>query len=422
MYRYSSLLQQQEITNSSFKDNPNLSSSSDKDYKTIVINNSSAHQLPSLELGFSLSETYVYTSDNYSIGALAFIPSLSFISFMKRQILFELPRGNETSIIEGNYTQPWHRVGFGVPEASAANYDKLKNNSQSGAYGGVIDDLRYGVGAIRSKSYSLWLDAPEDHSGHLLLGGLDTDAYTGPLTSLPTTIYTEETWIWSLPVLTVNTSFTSVTTSGQNQSLNLSLPVGITALTTNPNTSLPPFVAKAIWDALGADYKPDGIDVGYSELAQLVVASPRVPCSYLTNSSTLDFQFTGSNITVSVPMSDITIKRTRPGDDGDFEYCRLTIMASWGPGPSFLGADMLKNVYQVYDLDNNVVSVALTNFTSAGRNIVPIPEEGGVAAMNLSISGSSDLTSGSHGVVGLFDNILIFGIPVAVIVLGAAIF
>lgn len=332
-----------------------------------------------------LNSTYLYTSDNYTTGGLAVAASLSFISST-----LWTPFAGEFDRITRQIPSYWHSIGLGLAESSVVSLDRARENSSVGPYGGVLDDLRYGVGAIRSKSYSLWLDAPEKQSGHLLLGGLDTEAFTGSLVSLNTTLSAFKRYTADVPALMVNSHITSVSTDGQNPRI-LGLPVGRTVLSSQALIELPTQSAVAIWEALGADYKVTNESrySRFSEVNRLSFATPVVPCSYLTNTTTLNIQFEAqsSDFYVAVPISDLTKRvESTTGNGTQSEVCALTIVATLGnfnPGLIFLGTPVLKHLYQVYDLDNKVISLATPNPKAISRNILPIPEDGGIAAMGL---------------------------------------
>lgn len=339
----------------------------------------------------------VYTADNYSIGRLDFSSQLLFISYSR------ISRGAASGarLLSNDYPEYWHSLGFGLSETVSRDVRERNNFS---SFTGVIDDLRLRAGVIRSRTYSLWLDTPEQQSGHLLLGGLDAKAYVGPLTSLATTISTNQQSLYRTPMLTVNTSIVSVAHSQQSSSP-LSLFIGRTVLTSRSGSVFPPMVAVEIWEALGADYKSsyNALPQMISPEGRLALTIARVPCSYLTNSSTLDFQFQGANLTIGVPMADITIPYSTYGYADVKWLCALRIRASMGEdvdgGISYLGADMLKQVYQVYDLDNKAISIALTDFGSTERNILPIPEKGGIAAMNVAPITFTPKSSSTHKLI-----------------------
>jgi hypothetical protein len=144
---------------------------------------------------------------------------------------------------------------------------------------------------IESNSYSLWLNPISSKSGYLLLGGIDSSRFKGNLTSLATKSNTTSD-VYGLrfqDVLTCSLEFISVRSTPIPSSN-----IPHVALAHSVNTILEAGVAKALWDAVGATY--DVRD-------RLFEVTPQVPCSYLTNSSTIDFKFSGTTFVLSVPMS-----------------------------------------------------------------------------------------------------------------------
>jgi hypothetical protein len=86
----------------------------------------------------------------------------------------------------------------------------------------------------------------------------------------------------------------------------------------------------------------------------------------------------------------------------------------------YLGSPFLKKVYHVHDLDNKVISVALTNTTTlTTRDIVPIPAKGGVASMNLPATNSSGKPSAASGLRAPLQGVTTL-VVMAALVVGAA--
>jgi hypothetical protein len=177
-------------------------------------------------------------------------------------------------------------------------------------------------------------------------------------------------------------------------------------MTLNPTgyARFPVSVATAIWDAVGATYS---LNCCGGDVSQVV---PSVPCSYITNSSTIDISFVGiasETFTMHVPMSDITWRNgSGPNlNEGPLKVgCRLSILAQQTGLPGGFSPGMLKNVYAVYDLDNMQLSVATPDWTD-GRSddILPIPAAG-VAALGESVLGNNTVAvAGSSTSTGSDD-------------------
>lgn len=396
-------------------DNPNLSSSATKDSKLVTFRNTTTPTDNST--AYTESVTYHYTSDNYTLGGHSFSPRLEFISssHSKRVGRENFPKSDfDTSF------DIYPRLGLGLPETSLMSADLLSRN-ETNIPQGVIADLKHGASFIRSKSYSIWVDPGQNRTAHLLFGGVDKHAFVAPLITLNTTLFhPADEFGRAGPLFTVNTSIVSTTVAGQNSS-RLDLQIGRASLTMSPDTGMPFATVRRIWDAIGADYI-SGLPIFGNES---LLADPNfqagtrglVPCSYLTNTTTIDFQFAGLNTTIAVPMSDLTISQTE--NEGRDRRCSLLLRPIVDEEDfAFLGTPFLKKVYHVHDLDNKVVSVALVNTNaSTTRDIVPIPENGGVASMNLSATNSSGTPSAASGLRGSLQGVSTLGV-MAILVAG----
>jgi hypothetical protein len=191
---------------------------------------------------------------------------------------------------------------------------------------------------------------------------------------------------------TVSLDSLSITNNDDPGSKNTSTPIVADApLTTfamgyyfsDQSSYFPPVYITAISVAVGAKY-----DGHHQENA------PIVPCSFLQNSSTLDITLASeSNLMFSVPMSDIT---RRNGDGPQFDEgsgndtCALAVLPTPPGLPNYLSKTMLKNLYLLFDLENNIVSAALTKFTSTHNNVIPVPVGGLSAIPNATFFGNTD--------------------------------
>lgn len=133
-------------------------------------------------------------------------------------------------------------------------------------------------------------------------------------------------------------------------------------------TLLPNDIAQNVFDELGATV---------SQQLDAVV----VPCSLADNSGTLNYQFGGSSgPTIKVAVSQLVLPLTLPNGqtptytDGT-EACQLGIQAA-GELPVLFGDTFLRSAYAVYDLDNNRIALAQTDFNATGSNIVPFASSG----------------------------------------------
>ena len=250
-------------------------------------------------------------------------------------------------------------IGYAADEAQV-------NAAHQKSYANLPQAL-VSAGLIKSNAYSLWLDDLEANSGSIIFGGVDTDKYKGQLQTLPVQKEFDE---YAEFVITLSSM--SMVDGGSTHSLNTDLPTAVildsgSSLTYLPNTN-------AIYTAL---------NVQYSQQDGAAFAS----CSLANENITVDFTFT--SLTISVPISELILSidvveegRESPelGDNGQGSYnpggtdeniCLFGIAPSQG-STSVLGDTFLRSAYVVYDLANNEISLAQTNFNSTTRHVVEI--------------------------------------------------
>ena len=99
-----------------------------------------------------------------------------------------------------------------------------------------------------------------------------------------------------------------------------------------------------------------------------------VPCSLASQTTNLTYTFTSPSIVV--PMDElvlplVTTSGQRPTFQNGDAACLFGIAPSGG-GTNVLGDTFLRSAYVVYDLDNNQISIAQTNFGSTASNVLEI--------------------------------------------------
>ena len=232
---------------------------------------------------------------------------------------------------------------------------------------------------IRSNAYSLWLDDLESNTGLILFGGVDSDRYIGSLQTLPiqreTGGYLE---------LVISISAMSLVQDGRNSSLTSNLPIPALLDSGSSLSYLPNDLTDEIYTALGVRFDQ------YSK-------TPLCGCDLANKNITVDFTFTSP--TISVPIRELVINprsetfgeeqsvRKRQsfffdededgggGDDFDYEVdsddesvCVFGV-APYGDSGALLGDTFLRSAYVVYDLANNEISLAQTNFDATTSNV-----------------------------------------------------
>jgi len=256
-------------------------------------------------------------------------------------------------------------IGYDVNEASNAL------TTGNFVYPSIIDTM-VAQGVINTKAYSLYLDDLTSSTGSIIFGGLDSDKFEGNLVSLPvvpahfkngTEIYAE------LAVNMTGFGITSQSGNTTNSTAFTQFPVVLDSGTSL--TYLPNGLTARIISYLG----------GYDDTA--VTGNVYVDCNILKNSpsQTFNFAFGGPNgAVIRVPMSEMIFKLTGlfyvptsylPSSKtlGFSSVCALGLQPGGTSGPFLLGDTFLRSAYVVYDLKNNLIGIAQTNFNSSTATI-----------------------------------------------------
>ena len=211
---------------------------------------------------------------------------------------------------------------------------------------------------IQSSAYSLWLDDLESSTGSILFGGIDTKKFKGSLSTLP--IQKE---FGTFAEFLITLSGVSFTQSGSSDNFNnADLPTPVLLDSGSSLTYLPNNLTEDIYKAL---------DVTYESSEQTAYCD----CRIADTDSTLDFTFSSPKI--SVPMTELAIN-PGPNEDGSpatFEdgtpLCIFGISPADGT-TAVLGDTFIRSAYIVYDLGNNQISIAPTDFNATDSNVVEI--------------------------------------------------
>jgi hypothetical protein len=266
-------------------------------------------------------------------------------------------------------------------------------------YPSIIDSM-VSQGLISSKAYSLYLNDLEASTGSIIFGGLDSDKYHGSLVQMPiipSTLRNGSTVYYDFAV-----ALTGFSMTGQAGN--------VTQFT------IPAFQQAAILDSgTTITYLPDRIAEEIVTLFNAYVdymGNVYVDCNILTQSPkmTFNYEFGGpTGVNISVPISELVFPLTGAfSTDGsatpDVPFaspCALGITGSGGEGNT-LGDTFLRSAYVVYDLSNNLIAIAQTNFNSTTSSIVEfqasatgIPNVSGVA---MSVTGVTETATGPLGV------------------------
>lgn len=265
-------------------------------------------------------------------------------------------------------------IGYAINEVAVARFglDPYSNLPQK-----LVDD-----GTISSVAYSLWLNDLEASTGSILFGGVDSDKYHGELQTLP--IITEQ-GVYAEFII----ALTGMGQNGQNGSIFQNDNVAVLLDSGSSLMYLPDTVAQSLYRTYDAQYDSSQ-------------GTAFVDCKLANESGSLDFVFSG--VTISVPLNELVIVATVSRGQA---VCILGICPA-GDSVAVLGDTFLRSAYIVYDLSNNEISLAQTNFNATTENIQEIkkgvdgvPNASGVAnAVSTAAVGTSGPRVNSPSVTG----------------------
>ena len=201
-------------------------------------------------------------------------------------------------------------------------------------------------GTISSNAYSLWLNDLDASTGSILFGGVDTDKFHGTLSTLPI-LQEQGTYAEFIIALTDMGIGNNKTSLFANSNIPVLLDSGSSLM------YLPDNVATALYQRFNARYDSRQ-------------QAAFVDCDLANQDGTLDFGFSG--VTISVPYNELVI--TAAISRG-VPVCILGIGPA-GNSVSVLGDTFLRSAYVVYDLANNEISLAQTNFNATGSSVQEI--------------------------------------------------
>ncbi|GAB7340552.1 hypothetical protein MBLNU457_6967t1 [Dothideomycetes sp. NU457] len=201
-------------------------------------------------------------------------------------------------------------------------------------------------GYINANAYSLWLNDLDASTGSILFGGVDTDKYTGTLEAVP---IIKEQGVYAEFII----GLTAVGMNGNQGSIASNLNTPALLDSGSSLMYLPNNVASEIFAMTGAQYNSQE-------------GAAFIDCAQAYNQTTIDFTF--SSPTISVSMSELVIVA---GVQGNREVCILGIAPADGTTP-VLGDTFLRSAYVVYDMQNNEIALAQTNFNATSSNIQEI--------------------------------------------------
>ncbi len=251
-------------------------------------------------------------------------------------------------------------IGYASNEASIPTTGKSYSN---------LPQVLVNQKMTNTAAYSLWLNDLNANEGSILFGGVDTDKFHGTLATVP--IIQEQGQFREFVV-----GLSSFVVANQTVS---TTPVPVLLDSGSSLSYLPTSLAQAVFTIFSAQYDSSA-------------GAAVVNCNLMNADATVDFDFSGK--TISVPMSELVIidgyRRNQP-------VCILGISDA-GDSTGVLGDTFLRSAYVVYDLTNNQISIAQTNFNSTTSSIKEIsPGTSGVPDASTVATAVSTLTVTTGG-------------------------
>lgn len=267
--------------------------------------------------------------------------------------------GKETTI-------PYGLVGVGY----SANEAIINTEKSLSAEYANLPALMMNQGLIATNAYSLWLNDLDASTGNILFGGIDTEKYVGNLTRIPV-VKNNETDEYDSFIVAL-TSVHAVSSSGTDKLTSHDVPINVVLDSGTTLSYLPNDIVEQIWEEVGAVY---------SASYQLAV----IPCKMQSSTGYFSFNFAGTGgPTVNVTMDELVLDLVTQGPAPTFgsgrysgqDACEFGIQNT--TGTNLLGDTFLRSAYVVYDLINNQIGIAQTDFNETKSNVVAFASKGAV--------------------------------------------
>ncbi|KAF4422053.1 hypothetical protein F53441_14327 [Fusarium austroafricanum] len=237
-------------------------------------------------------------------------------------------------------------VGYAKNEASGSTADVIYPNLPVAMYQG---------GFINTIAYSVWLNDLDAESGSIMFGGVDTAKYVGHMHRIDIQKIDGHYYHFVVAL----TSLVATSSSGSD-TLTECFPIQAVLDSGTTLSYLPNDLVNEIWKEVGAVWSP------YYGVAVL-------PCAYGRNQGNFTFGLAGPDgPSISLGMDELVLTMTSdPANMPAFESgaYKGETMCTFGIQNDtsdlyLLGNTFLRSAYVVYDLVNNEVGIAATDFNS----------------------------------------------------------
>ncbi|KAH0032343.1 acid protease, partial [Aureobasidium melanogenum] len=232
------------------------------------------------------------------------------------------------------------------------------------------------AGAIASRLFSLYLNEVSSY-GSILFGGLDTEKYTGNLTTLnilPSKADNGDPTILSYFLQLDEVSMTHE--DGQQEAL---IAPGQQTLPVWPDSGTP------VW-LVSSEVYSKVINTTGATLQDNVAL---IPCSKIANKTSFTFSLSGNGTNraqLEVPLASFftpaVLKTGKVAQLGGEDACRLLVTPINSETKNILlGTPIMRAGYWIFDMDNGQISVAQARVSSTTSNVVAV-EAGPLGVMN----------------------------------------
>ncbi|KAK7961852.1 uncharacterized protein PG986_002677 [Apiospora aurea] len=254
-------------------------------------------------------------------------------------------------------------VGYALNEAIVADTQRVSSPYKN------LPVQMMEEGLISTNAYSLWLNDLDASTGQILFGGVDTEKYEGEM-SVVNVQMDSQTGAFTSFIVSM-TSLTANSPSGSDSLTTRQYPIPVVLDSGTTLSYLPTELAVQVWREVGAVWDT------YTQMAY-------VPCGMENSKGTFEFGFAGPNgPKISVDMTELVLDIAEGSDVPKFQsgqykgqnICQFGIQ-NFTSEPFLLGDTFLRSAYVVYDLENNQIGMAKTDFNSTKSNIVAFPSKG----------------------------------------------
>ncbi|KAI1818273.1 acid protease [Poronia punctata] len=304
---------------------------------------------------------------------------------------------------EINYVDGSHSIGDYITEVFGIGDVRLPNTTMGL---GLDTDIPYGLvgvgyylneasrtkypnlpivmmqeGHIATNAYSLWLNDLDAGTGSILFGGIDTEKYQGNLTRLNVK-KDPQTGAYTSFILEL-TSLSAHSSTGTDDLPSREYPIDVVLDSGTTYSYIPQDLAQEVWTEVGAQWVP-----------RYQIAA--IPCGMARSPGYFTFTFGGEGgPSIRVGMDELVITPSS-GGYRDNDICPFGIQNSTSD-PYLLGDTFLRSAYVVYDLSNNEIALAHTDFNSTTSNIIPFPSRGATIPSSTPAGNQNSPSTGPNG-------------------------